>query len=298
VLHPNFSEISEALALAGHDCLLLRKVRTFLSSEQTLTMKLSFVLLQVALCLCPLLAVSSDLKECIQPVRTFITEDKCTEPQVPQTICHQKSCVKGHSASDVCTVVTQSILADFAIFDVVFLHEGTCQSEIPSGTFTKDMVAKVLPHNDELVGIQLYGTDILQALEHGVNQSRVNDNREAYPRVAGLRFQVDFDKPYGNRISEAEIMTMGCRWKAVNLKKEYNVLTSRFLAEGGHGYDSLTRTQLRIIGTGHGVTESFWFHVLSTCKILDPFRSPIQGPTAMRLKEKEGLSSRTVTSSI
>jgi hypothetical protein len=262
-------------------------------------MKLRSVLLQVALCLCPLLAVSNELKDCIQPVRTFITEDVCTEPQVPQRICHQKSCVEGHSASDVCTVVTQSILADFAVFDVVLLHEGTCQSEIPSGTFTKDMVAKVLPHNDELVGIQLYGTDILQALEHGVNQSsRFNNNREAHPRVAGLRFQVDYDKPYGDRISEAEIMTMGCRWKAVNLETEYNVLTSRFLAEGGFGYDSLTRTRLRIIGTGHGVTESFWFHVLSTCKILDPFRPPIQGPTATRLKEKDRLSCRTVTSSI
>jgi hypothetical protein len=242
--------------------------------------------------------VSNDLKECIQPVRTFISEDECTEPQVPQTICHQKTCVEGHSASDVCTVVTQSILADFAVFDVVLLHEGTCQSEIPSGTFTKDMVAKVLPRNDELVGIQLYGKDLLEALEHGVNQSRFNDNREAYPRVAGLRFHVDFDKPYGHRISEAETMTMGCRWKAVNLETEYNVLTSRFLAEGGLGYESLTRTRLRIIGTGHGVTESFWFHALSTCKILDPFRPPIQGRTAMQLKEKERMSSRTVTSSI
>ncbi len=131
-----------------------------------------------------------------------------------------------------------------------------------------------------------------------MTQSCVSNARCAYASVARLLLQVDVDKPYGNRISEAEIMTMGCRWKAVDLKTEYNVLTSLFLAEGGHAYDSLTRTRLRIIGTGHGITESFWFHVLSTCKILDPFRPSLQGPTAMRLKEKERLSSRTVMSSI
>jgi hypothetical protein len=258
-------------------------------------------LLPVILGLC-LRTVSSALKECIQPVRTFITEDECTEPQVPQTICHQESCEKGHRASDVCTVVTQSILADFPVFDVVLLHEGTCQSEIPSGTFTKELLAKVLPHNDELVGLQLKGADILEALEHGMDQSRFNDNQEAYPRVAGLQFNVDFDKPYGHRISEAEIMTYGCSWKEINLEDEYNVLTSRFLAEGGFGYGSLTRTQLRIIGTGIGVTESFWFYAVSTCKILDPFRQPIEGRVALELKsavkETPRKSTRTVSSSI
>jgi hypothetical protein len=267
----------------------------FLSVKQTLTMKLRSTLLQITLYLYPLLAVSEgDLKHCIQPVRTYVSEDECTEPQVPQTICHQESCVEGHSASDVCTVVTQSLLADFAVFDVVLLHEGTCQSEIPAGTFTKDMVSKVLPHNDELVGIQLHGADLLQALEHGINQSR----RDAHPRVAGLRYQVDLDKPYGQRISEAEIMTMGCRWKRVNLETEYNVLTSRFLAEGGFAYDELTRTRVRIVGTEIGVTEAYWFHALSTCKIVDPFRTPIQGPTFKKLKEEERKRSRTVASSI
>jgi hypothetical protein len=226
------------------------------------------------LCLVAAVSTTNALKECIQPVRSLLTDEVCTEPNVPETICFQDTCDKKHRGSDACTVVTHAILADFEVFDVVMLHEGTCQSEISSGSFTQVQAQKLLPSNEELVGLQLNGTDIVQALEHGLDQFRNQGDREAYPRVAGLRFHVDFSKPYSRRVSQAEILTPGCRWKAIDLKKDYNVLTSRFLAEGGLGYGSLTRTRTRVIGTGIGVTDSFWFYATSTCNILDPFRRP------------------------
>jgi hypothetical protein len=96
-----------------------------------------------------------------------------------------------------------------------------------------DIVAKsALPHTDEL--------DTVIWDRHSAGAGARNGDLvsmtivEAHPRVAGLRFQVGMES-LGNRISEAEIMTMGCRWKAVNLRTTYNVLTaaSHFLAKEG-----------------------------------------------------------------
>ena len=95
----------------------------------------------------------------------------CPTPFVPKRICHAPTSCRGNQdGSDVCSVVAHALLADFEIFDVVFLHSGLCQSEIRSGDLTREDVEKILPYNEELVAIQLNGSDLLAALEHGLDQ--------------------------------------------------------------------------------------------------------------------------------
>jgi hypothetical protein len=95
VLDPNFSEISEALALAGHDdwVLYLLVAHFFFPASETLMMKLRSVLRsplsQSIACECRLAGSYHSTRSNLYNGR------RMHRTAGSQTICHQKSCVEG-----------------------------------------------------------------------------------------------------------------------------------------------------------------------------------------------------------
>lgn len=213
-------------------------------------------------------------RNCIQPVRRKNWE--IDDPiRVPVTICHGDSCPHV-SATDAATVVTYSLLAQDGVSDVVLLPAHAIQSEIQA---TQDFkvadLQRLIPNDEALVYMQINGSDILDAIEHGIDQHHSRGMDTAYPKVAGIRFLVTPNNPRGQRVSQAEIMTATCKWDAVDNSQYYHLLTTESLANGDYGYTSLSRTHFRT-RTSRSLRDTFWYFAVTVGVLRDPFRRPIQ----------------------
>jgi hypothetical protein len=236
---------------------------------------------------------------CIQPPQLQSRDEFCPIPFVPERICHSSATMEcgqqqqgrptiagtGGGGVDVCNVVAHALLADFEIFHVVLLHSAMCQDEIRSGDFTRQDVERVLPYNDELVGIVLNGSDLLAAIEHGLDVFHTQHVKEAYPIVAGIRFHLDLKEPYGRRVAQPEVFDDKCRWQPLRPTAEYDVLVPASLANGGsYDYAALTRAKTRA-SSNIGLTDAFWFYAQGVCIVRDPFRVTHHPPTKQRWRQ-------------
>ena len=88
------------------------------------------------------------------------------------------------------------------------------------------------PYKDQIVVMQLKGSDLLAALEYGIGNEKVGE-----VRFAGVKLGVDLDLPQGNRIIENRLADNSF----IDLNKQYKVVTNEFLAKGGDGYISLMK---------------------------------------------------------
>jgi 5'-nucleotidase/UDP-sugar diphosphatase len=185
------------------------------------------------------------------------------------------------------------------------LNAGICRAESPEGPFTPELAMRAVPVNEELIGLQLKGINLLAAIEQGLDQFHGHKVDEAFPRLAGVRFTVLPHNKLGSRVKNPEILTHGCKWKAVDPAKHYHILTSRSLADGGFNYEALTDPVTRV-GTGVGVTDGFYFYAQSVCTLRDPYRTEKpaltkdynerEGQRVIRLPSKRtGKNNRTIT---
>ena len=96
--------------------------------------------------------------------------------------------------------------ADFAI-----QHAGGCREEIPARDFTHGNAFSVLPFfSDTLVTLKMTETSqIRRVLEDAFNfflDPELGGGDGSYPNSAGLRWHVDYTKPFGERVSELEMI--------------------------------------------------------------------------------------------
>ena len=205
----------------------------------------------------------------------------CRNPTVLQPLCQGRSCRGAQDGTGICTVVAHALLREFEDFDAVFLHEGLCQEGLESGTLTREDVDAVLPYNQELVALNINGSDLLAALEHGLDLNHFHNMYDSYPTIAGIRFHVNLKTPYGNRISKAQILGDNCEWKPLKLRETYRILTNEALANGYYDYPFFTRASRDRTWerTKFTVSDTFWHHAQSICTVRDPFpRPPVLTP--------------------
>ncbi|MGE4588582.1 MAG: bifunctional UDP-sugar hydrolase/5'-nucleotidase [Acidaminococcaceae bacterium] len=116
--------------------------------------------------------------------------------------------------------------------DVAILNGGAFRSDIPAGPITLRLMQQAYPYKDQIVVMQLKGSDLLAALEYGIGNEKVGE-----VRFAGVKLGVDLDLPQGSRIIENRLADNN----AIDLNKQYKVVTNEFLAKGGDGYLALTK---------------------------------------------------------
>lgn len=113
--------------------------------------------------------------------------------------------------------------------DVVLYNGGAVRSALPAGDITLRQVKQVLPFNNTLYVVQLKGSDILAALEHGI--ANPNLGRVRYSGLA-----VTTRLTAGGTHIEQALLSDGT---ALQQDKFYRVLTNDFMLDGGDGYVSL-----------------------------------------------------------
>ncbi|WP_404405004.1 5'-nucleotidase C-terminal domain-containing protein [Jeotgalibacillus malaysiensis] len=113
---------------------------------------------------------------------------------------------------------------------------GGIRSSIDEGTITLGEVATVLTFNNDLAVMDLYGSEILAALEHGVRD--YPGEQGAFLHVAGMKFVFDPSEEPGSRVTEAYVMVDG-EEVAIDSEEMYKVATNAFTAKGGDNFDML-----------------------------------------------------------
>jgi 2',3'-cyclic-nucleotide 2'-phosphodiesterase (5'-nucleotidase family) len=212
-------------------------------------------------------------KSCIQHPKIQNRVEPCLNPQVPERIPNIAKFIAQTSSwsSDLCSMVAMALLGEYEMMDVVLLEAGLCHTDLEAGPLTRDKLSRVFPFDQQLVILQLNGSNLASALEHGIDQFHFHELPEAYPRVAGIQFHVDLSRPYGQRVSDIDILHHGCRWERIISDKTYLVLTNEDIARGGYDYSALARYQ-SLTPIRHTVAEAFWTYSETVCDVVDPMR--------------------------
>ncbi len=113
--------------------------------------------------------------------------------------------------------------------DAALINGGGIRASIPKGRIQVKHIYTTLPFDNYIVAVRLTGTQIREALEHGV--AKVEQKAGAFPQVAGIVLRYDPSAPPGARVKEVSI-----GGKPLDPNKEYTVATNDFLAAGGDGY--------------------------------------------------------------
>ncbi|KAL7577569.1 hypothetical protein ACA910_015097 [Epithemia clementina (nom. ined.)] len=238
----------------------------------------------------------------------------CVVPQVPvqlffkKPLCRKMPCSKRES----CMLVAENILAHFgSAFDMVFLAGEVCQDKFHLGNLTMDTLRNILPNDEKLVGLSLNGTDLVEAVEHGLSKVENNASQcrfgpkangsDHFPIVAGVKFGVEdpaaVDKtfpttimsghqPQGTRIKDVMVLSPHCSWKPIDLRASYSVLTTESMAFGKWGYSALARSY-GYWDTGRTLRNVFWEQALTTCSVEQPVNHFLEQTSTIAVSPKK-----------
>jgi 5'-nucleotidase / UDP-sugar diphosphatase len=91
---------------------------------------------------------------------------------------------------------------------------------------------EILPFTNTLVTLVMTGDQIRRAIEDSMNFFlSLGGGAGSYAFAAGLRYEIDYNKPFGSRISNLEInKRLQDTWKPIDLTAKYKVVTNNFIA--------------------------------------------------------------------
>jgi len=146
--------------------------------------------------------------------------------------CRARECEMGNTVADAIA----ARMADSGV-TIVLGNGGGLRASLPEGTITLGDVLTVLPFQNKIYTMDLVGSAIVAALEHGVNG--VEEAQGRFPQVAGLRFRLDVSvAPNEGRVSDVEVR-MADGWAPLDPDAVYTIATNDFMAGGGDGYSML-----------------------------------------------------------
>lgn len=120
---------------------------------------------------------------------------------------------------------------------IAFLQGGGIRSAFQAGQMTKFDLKSILPFNNSLFVVNISGKVLFDVLEHSVDQ--YTGDRGEFMQMSGIRVTYDMQKTPGSRIILAEALCAECEiplYSAIDSNKQYGVIISDFLYNGGDGY--------------------------------------------------------------
>ncbi|WP_297282091.1 bifunctional UDP-sugar hydrolase/5'-nucleotidase [uncultured Anaerococcus sp.] len=116
--------------------------------------------------------------------------------------------------------------------DIAITNGGGIRDSIEKGDITKENVLNVFPFTNYAVTMEVPGSVIRKALEHGLADAPNTAGK--FPQTAGMIVKYDTSKAAGNRVIEITI-----DGKPIDDDKIYTLATNDFLSTGGDGYEML-----------------------------------------------------------
>lgn len=149
----------------------------------------------------------------------------------------------------VTDIMRKTVDADLAVN-----NGGGIRASINAGPITIGDIYTVLPFDNTLVKVEMWGRDLLDALEHSVRL--YPEQNGGFLQVSGLEFMFDPSREPGTRVIDVTICG-----EALNLDKVYTVATNDFIAAGGDGY-SMFESATIIVETGEMLRDAVVSYVI------------------------------------
>ncbi len=130
--------------------------------------------------------------------------------------------------------------------DVAITNGGGIRASINPGDITKGDVITVLPFGNYVMTKEIKGSDILAAIEHGIDS--YPETKGAFPHISGMRVEFDPNQPAGSRI--VKVMVGG---EMLDPNAMYTLATNDFMAYGGDDYGMFA--DYPILGEFDGLDE-------------------------------------------
>jgi 2',3'-cyclic-nucleotide 2'-phosphodiesterase (5'-nucleotidase family) len=131
---------------------------------------------------------------------------------------------------DYCTTLLKNAYkADVALYNATSFH-----AALDTGSISYKNLERIFPDQDRHIIIgEIYGSELRQAIEHGLNKDI------GLIRFAGLKVVADLKKPEGQRIQSIKF-TNG---DALLNEQVYNVVMNDYMYKGNEGYTMLTNAR-------------------------------------------------------
>ena len=125
-------------------------------------------------------------------------------------------------------LVTDAMRASVSA-DIAITNGGGIRASIAKGDVKMGDILTSFPFSNIVVGLEVKGSVVKSALEHGVDKTPEPDGK--FPHVSGITFTLDASKPAGQRVSN--VMING---EKLDENKTYKLATNDFLSIGGDDY--------------------------------------------------------------
>lgn len=195
-----------------------------------------------------------------------VPEDLCLEwvPGQGQSLICDVADTAAHG-SDIAAIVAKAHRQASSRADIGYQNSGGVRTDIAAGVLTYGGALELLPFANTLIEFDLTGAEIRSILEEAGTATLADAGfTGAYPSAAGLRFDVDYSAPAGERFSNIEVMRRGEEtWAPLDPAETYVLVTNSFIAGGGDGYASLAAIpEDRRVNTYIEYSQSFINYVL------------------------------------
>ncbi|WP_262122620.1 bifunctional metallophosphatase/5'-nucleotidase [Anaerococcus sp. Marseille-Q5996] len=114
--------------------------------------------------------------------------------------------------------------------DVAITNGGGIRDSISAGNITKGDVLTVFPFTNFAVTLEVPGSVIKEALEHGLTDAPNSAGK--FPQIGGMMVKYDSTRQTGDRVTEITIAG-----EAMDPNKTYTLVTNDFMSIGGDGYE-------------------------------------------------------------
>lgn len=146
------------------------------------------------------------------------------------------------------------------------VHGGEIQASIDAvsngnGSITRAELETLFPSQHDLIVTQVTGAVLKKALEHSVSNYDKDAGNDEFLQVSGIHVQFDLDQKPGSRIEYVEVLCADCdipTYDIVDDSKNYNIIISSFLKNGGDGFEMFKVRNL-IYGMTKEVLNEFYF---------------------------------------
>jgi 5'-nucleotidase len=136
--------------------------------------------------------------------------------------------------------------------EIGLVNGGTIRSDrlYGPGPITKADVDAMLPFNNSIVALELSGQAIRAGIEHGLSKLGAAKADGRFLQVAGMKFRYAPEGPPGSRLIDIHV-----GGETLDDRKSYVVAMSRYLADGGDGYE-MFRGARYIVAPEQGLNEA------------------------------------------
>lgn len=125
-------------------------------------------------------------------------------------------------------VVVSETMRKIAEADIAITNGGGIRAPLEAGEVTIGDLYTIMPFDNTLFTMELKGSDIKKAIEHGI----MPDNM-GWGQFSGIKVWYDKDAKAGERVTSIRLKD----GTPLDMNKYYKVVTNDFMATGGDGYD-------------------------------------------------------------